>query len=101
MRKAWTHTFAVALCVAGLTASLAVADPASWAMKPRPGAETSSSSFWPWSRNTAAATPRQFVPGESHEKVSPLRHPIQYLQNATSSQGKAASSQHATMPPAS
>lgn len=100
MRKAWTHSFAVALCAAGFTASLAVADPALWAMKPQPAAGSSGSSIWPWSKNTTPATPPQVVVGQPSEKVSPLRHPIQYLKSATSSKGKAASSQHATMPPA-
>jgi tetratricopeptide (TPR) repeat protein len=100
MRKAWTKTFAVALCAANFSASFAVADPASWAMKRQTAAEQSNSSIWPWSKSTSSTSPQPAVVGRVQEPVSPVRHPIQYLKNATSSKGKVASSQHPTMPPA-
>lgn len=100
MRIGWTKTFAAALCAANFTASFAVADPASWAMKRQAPAEQSSSSIWPWSKSTTPATRQPAVAGHAQEPVSPIWHPIQYMKNATSKNGKIASSQHPTMPPA-
>lgn len=100
MRNAWTKTFAVALCAANFTASFAVADPASWAMKRQTPAEQSSSSMWPWSKSTSSPPRQPTVAGHTQEPVSPIWHPIQYMRSATSSKSKAASSQHPTMPPA-
>lgn len=100
MRKAWTYTFAVALLGAGITASLAVADPSSWALRRQSATEQSSSSLWPWSKTTSASTQKPPFVGHVSEPVSPLRHPVQYFKNATSSKGKVASVQHPTMPPA-
>ncbi len=100
MRNAWTITLAVALCAANFTASFAVADPASWALKRQSPAEQSTSSIWPWSKSTTPAARQPAVVGHAQEPVSPIWHPIQYMKNASSSNSKAASSQHPTMPPA-
>ena len=57
MHTAWRKTIPAAVSALGLTATTALADPASMAMsgrRPAPAAQpATSSSFWPWSKSDA------------------------------------------------
>jgi len=88
MRNAWRSIFSV-LCIAGLSAATAQADPASMAMKrQRGGAAEKSSSIWPWSKSepahaAAPSTPYPPVPPAfAAEEITFRKHPIQYLKSS-------------------
>lgn len=83
MRNAWRITFSV-LCVTGLTAATASADPASMVTRRHTSAAAEkTSSIWPWSKSepSAAALPPQFA-GPAAEEVTLKSHPIKYLKSA-------------------
>lgn len=119
MRKV-LNRISAAVCVLGIAATSAMADPASMAMSANRSAQPSTStSIWPWSKSTTAAAPSapatqpapswtapQPAPAYSaypSSEISWWKHPILYLQTsvAESPIGKSkAASTHPVMPPA-
>jgi tetratricopeptide (TPR) repeat protein len=109
MRNAWLTKIAAIFCITALAATSAVANPASMAMRPRPGTSQESSSFWPWSKKTAPSAPQAQVVQPMTERptdhISATQHPIKYLKAAVSempigSKGKVASAQRNVVKPA-
>ena len=86
MPKAWFTIIAASVCIVGVAATTAMADPASMAMFSRRPAQpaTTSSSIWPWSssRATTAAPAMplaQSAPSLPSAEISPWQHPFKYI----------------------
>jgi len=108
MRNAWLTTFATLFCLAGFTATIAVADPATMAMNAKKSAQQDSTkSIWPWSKKAAPAPPAmQPVVGVDRPTahISATKNPFKYFAAAVSElpigKGKRNSAPRTTMPPA-
>lgn len=115
MRNAWRITFSV-LCVTGLTATTAVADPASMVTRRHTSAAAEkASSIWPWSKSekspviapTAPTGPVAAYPQSSLQAVGEVsfkKHPLQYLKSSLPEmhigKGKAATAARLAQQPA-
>jgi tetratricopeptide (TPR) repeat protein len=112
MHKAWLITITAAVCILGLAATAAIADPASMAMTgAAPAPSGTSTSFWPWSRSAAAPAAPPAAPAAQpvspwpSAQVSPWLHPIKYFETSIAEmpigwKSKGATTTHPVMPPA-